>query len=71
MGIIELITITCSCSEEEAREHLTNEVENLKELRELEEEGLATLEYRDFEYACDNLGLDHDYIEYFLTQLTA
>ena len=71
MNIIELIQCTCSCNETEAREHLNNEVRNLKELKELEAEGLATLEYRDFEYACDNLGIEHDYIEYFMNQLAA
>lgn len=69
MNIIELITRTCSCSESEAQEHLDNEIRNLRELRDLEAEDLATLEYRDYEYACDNLGIEHDYIEYFMNQV--
>ncbi|MFR9546019.1 MAG: hypothetical protein SNJ29_10635 [Rikenellaceae bacterium] len=70
MNIIELITMTCSCSEEEAQEHLDNEVRHLRELRDLEAEGLAELEHRDYEYACDNLGIEYDHIIYFMNQLT-
>ena len=70
MNIIELITHTCSCTTEEAQEHLDNEIAHLKDLQELENEGLATLEYRDYEYACDNLGIEHDYVEYFINQLS-
>lgn len=70
MNIITLITKTCSCSEKEAQEHLDNEIRNLRELKELEAEDLGTLEYRDFEYACDNLGIEYDYVEYFMNQLT-
>ena len=70
MNIVELITRTCSCSTEEAQEHLDNEIRNLRELRDLEKEDLATLEHRDFEYACDNLGIEHEYVTYFINQLT-
>ena len=70
MNIVELITRTCSCSTEEAQEHLDDEIRHLRELRDLEKEDLATLEHRDFEYACDNLGIEHEYVTYFINQLT-
>ncbi len=69
MNIIEAICSTCSCNETEAQEHLDNELRNLRELQDLESEGLATLEHRDIVYACENLGLESDYIDFFINQL--
>ena len=68
-NILDAICNTCSCSAEEAQEHLDNELRHLRELRELESEGLGTLESRDFQYACENLGLESDYQDYFINQL--
>ena len=68
--IIETICGTCSCNAEQAQEHLDNELRHLRELRELEDEGLGELESRDFQYACENLGLEYDYQVYFINQLT-
>ena len=68
-NILESICGTCSCNTEEAQEHLDNELRHLRELRELEKDGLGTLEHRDYQYACENLGLESDHIEYFINQL--
>lgn len=61
MEIIELIRRTCSCDGRTAHEYLESEVDNLRELQEL-----GDLRGSDFEVACDNLGLDYDYVEYFI-----
>lgn len=71
MDIIQTICVTCSCTESEAQEHLDNEIRRLRELQELEAEDLGTLEYRDFQYACENLGLEYDYIEYFINAIAS
>lgn len=64
MGIIELITRTCSCDEQTAREYLESEVRHLRELQELND-----LREDDFDMACSNLGLDYDYVEYFIDRV--
>ena len=64
MGIIEMIKRTCSCDEKTAREYLESEVNNLRELNEFED-----LRNSDLEIACNNLGLDYDYVEYFIRRL--
>lgn len=56
----------CSCNAEEAREYIQSEVENLRELRDADD-----LRHDDFEVACSNLGLDNDYVIYFITALAA
>jgi len=68
-NILEVICGTCSCNAEEAQEHLDNELRHLRELRELENEGLGTFDSLDFQYACENLGLESDYQVYFINQL--
>jgi len=62
--MIDLICRTCSCNSEEASEYLESEVQNLMELQEVND-----LRYSDFELACSNLGLENDYIPYFINRL--
>ena len=64
MGIIDLIERTCSCDEKTAHGYLESEVNNLRELQKLED-----LHVSDFETACENLSLDHDYVEYFIRRV--
>lgn len=63
-AIIQSISNACACSEEEAREYLNDEVRNLRELRDLND-----LRDGDIESACSNLGLELDFMEYFIMQL--
>lgn len=63
--IIDTIRSSCNCSELEAREYLDDEIRNLQELRELND-----LRYSDMEVACDNIGLEHDYVQYFIHALS-
>lgn len=63
-NIISLICNSCSCSQTEAQEYLDYEIENLRELQELDD-----LREDDIETACLNLGLDLDYREYFINRL--
>jgi hypothetical protein len=62
--IISAICNSCSCDSRLAQEYLDNETNNLRELRDL-----ADLRHSDMETACDNLGLEHDYVEYFINAL--
>lgn len=62
--IIENISKSCGCTAEQAHEYLNDELRNLRELS----EG-GDLRYDDFETACSNLGLENDYIEYFINRL--
>ena len=50
---------------EEAQEHLDHEIRHLRELQDL-----GDLRENDFEEACQSLGLELDYIPYFLTALS-
>lgn len=63
-SIIRNICNSCSCNEQEAREYLDDEVRNLRELRDLDD-----FRYSDIELACTNLGLENDYVEYFISVL--
>ncbi|MDR0430352.1 MAG: hypothetical protein LBH58_07760 [Tannerellaceae bacterium] len=63
-SIIDTIRNSCNCDREQAEEHLNNEINNLRELRDL-----ADLRFDDFQQACANLGLETDYVEYFLNAL--
>ncbi len=63
--ITETICKICSCTMEEAQEHLDHEIRNLRELQDL-----GDLGENDFEEACQSLGLGIDYIAYFLTALS-
>lgn len=60
-SIINSICNTCSCNDEQAKEYLDDEVRNLRDLQEL-----GDLRSSDIEVACDNLGVEYDYIEYFI-----
>lgn len=62
--IIENISKSCSCTAEQAREYLDDELRNLRELSEADD-----LSYDDFETVCSNLGLENDYIEYFINRV--
>lgn len=62
--IIENISKSCGCTAEQAHEYLNDELRNLRELSEGDH-----LRYDDFETACSNLGLENDYIEYFINRL--
>ncbi len=62
--IIENISKSCSCTAEQAREYLDDELRYLRELSEADD-----LRYGDFEMACSNLGLENDYIEYFINRV--
>lgn len=64
MEIIERICNSCSCNEQEAQEYLDDEIRNLRELQELND-----LRESDIESACTDLGLELDYMEYFITRL--
>lgn len=63
-SIINTICNTCSCNGKQANEYLDDEVRNLRELREL-----GDLRHSDMEVACDNLGLEYDYVEYFINAI--
>ena len=63
-NIITLICNSCSCGKTEAQEYLDSELQNLRELQELDD-----LRESDIELACSNLGLDFDYQEYFINRL--
>lgn len=62
--IIKRICNSCSCNETQAQEYLDDEIRNLRELSELDD-----FRYSDFELACSNLGLEHDYVQYFINVL--
>lgn len=64
--IIERIALACHLSKDEAREELSAQIRNLKELSSLD-----ALQYSDLEQACSDLGLDADHIGYFMNTLTA
>lgn len=63
-SIIKRICHSCSCNEQEAQEYLDDEIQNLKELKELDD-----LRYNDMEVACNNLGLEQDHVQYFIHAL--
>lgn len=62
--IIEMISNSCGCSKTEAQEYLDSELQNLRELQELDD-----LREDDIETACLGLGLDLDCQEYFIHRL--
>lgn len=63
-SIITAVMHGCSCTKQEALEYLNSEVDNLKDYAEI-----GDLRYGDFRTACNNLGIDADYEEYFINQL--
>lgn len=64
--IIKTICNSCSCNETEAQEYLDDEIRNLRELSDLND-----LRYEDMEQACADLGLENDYVPYFINVLSA
>lgn len=59
--IIDRICTSCGCDKETAREYLDAEVRNLRELRDAND-----LREGDLESACDNLGIEQDFLPFFL-----
>lgn len=64
MDIVNLISITCSCDGQTALEYLEAEVRHLQELQEL-----GDLREDDLHMACSNLGIEDDYMEYFINRV--
>lgn len=63
-SIIDGICNSCSCSRKEAKEYLNGEIQHLRELKELDD-----LRFSDIVTACEGLGLEHDYVEYFIENI--
>lgn len=64
MNIIASIQVSCNCTEEQAQEYLQAEFRYLEDLQKAND-----LRYSDFEQTCTNLGLDSDWIPYFINEL--
>nr|DAE55323.1 MAG TPA: hypothetical protein [Caudoviricetes sp.] len=64
MGIIKRICNSCSCNEQEAQEYLDDEIRHLRDLQSVDD-----LQYDDFEAACQSLGLESDFVQFFILQL--
>ena len=64
MDIVNLISTTCSCDKQTAQEYLEAEVRHLQELQEL-----SDLREDDLYMACSNLGIEDDYVEYFINRV--
>lgn len=65
MDIIERICNSCDCDKQEAQEYLNDELCNLRDLQSTDD-----IRYNDLEAACQNLGLESDFVQYFIMQLT-
>ena len=63
-SMIDRICSSCSCDRKQAQEYLDDEIRNLRELRDLYD-----LRSSDLGAACDSLGLEHDYVEYFIENI--
>ena len=63
-SIIRRICNSCSCNETEAQEYLDDEIRYLRELS-----GSDDLRYGDMEQSCADLGLENDYVQYFINVL--
>lgn len=64
-SIIARICSSCGCTPEEAKEYLDGEIRNLLDYRDTDD-----LRAEDFAQACDSLGLEHDFIPYFIERLS-
>ena len=62
--IIETICRSCSCDALQAQEYLDGELRNLRDLRDM-----GDLRHSDLACACSGLGLDMDYVIYFIEAL--
>lgn len=60
MNILEIISRTCSCTMTQAAEYLDGELDHLRRLL-----SMNNFHYQDLEAACENLGLEYDYIPFF------
>lgn len=65
-NLIALVAITCSCTSAQAQEYVDDELRNLTEIAQSED----GLEYRDIEYACENLSVESDWEEFFVNAMT-
>jgi hypothetical protein len=65
MDITERICNSCDCDKQEAQEYLNDELCNLRDLQSTDD-----IRYNDLEAACQNLGLESDFVQYFIMQLT-
>lgn len=63
--IINQVCDSCHCSPKQASDYIDNEIDNLNDLRDV-----GDLRYEDFEEACHNLGIDNDYVEFFINSLS-
>ena len=59
-----MISTACSCDGQTAQEYLEAEVRHLQELQEL-----SDLREEDLYAACSNLGIEDDYVEYFINRV--
>ncbi len=62
--IIDRICTSCGCDKETAKEYLDAEIRNLRELRDADD-----LRAGDMESACDNLGIEQEFLPYFCESL--
>ena len=60
-SIVKRICSSCNCDELMAQQYLNDEIRHLRELWELDD-----FRYNDMEQACSNLGLENDYVQYFI-----
>lgn len=65
-SIIDRICNSCSCNPQQAQEYLDDEIRNLLDLKILDD-----LRPADLDTACENLGLEQDYVEYFIHALVS
>lgn len=63
--IINRIATSCNISLDDAEQELNANINYLRELRELKD-----LRYSDIIQVCQDLGLESDFDEYFLSRLT-
>lgn len=66
VNIVQLVSNSCSCSEDTAREYIEDELRNLDDLLKVND-----LKVGDVEMACNNLGLDLDFMDYFIERLNS
>lgn len=66
VNIVQLVSNSCSCSEDTAREYIEDELRNLDDLLKV-----SDLKVSDVEMACNNLGLDLDFMDYFIERLNS
>lgn len=63
-NIIDAVMGACGCTKEDAQEYVDFEVRNLRELSDA-----GDLRSVDFTYACENLGLEMDWVYYFINRV--